>query len=537
MNRASLEYAVSHIGRYGDTDVFPFPAENHVFHDQPDEVVALLERIHTSFTESLNAGWTAGVSSMSPAGYTGFRWATQLDPQWNAYLLALLIELAPSIEQARVEPEVVHSHRFSPEVEDHALFERDGYLSFEEATRVAAADHEWVVVTDIADFYQRVYHHRLDNALKDVSGGSDVPWRIMQILGRWSNDTSYGLPVGGPAARLLSELVLTRTDKLLQVEGQRFHRYADDYVLFADSRGSAHRSLASLSDLLLRNEGLALAKSKTRVMSRAEYLSTIDRADFAEDSESDLNPEQRSRRRRARELLGLTLRYDPYSPTAEDDYEALRDAVERIDIVDLFMMELSKPRIDARLTRRLLRALDAADPMSKGAVCSSLAQNLELLTPLVPQVLQALRRVLSDAEESAAQETREVVAQQIADRSHVFELGVNLGFGIRVLADSPPGTHETQFAQLFDGAPVFVQRDIVVAMANWEAGYWLSDKKSQYDSFHPWVQRALLMASYSLGDEGNHWRQAIRDRMSGFDLVVRDWMSARTQLGTRTVPM
>lgn len=529
MERASYEHAVNHIAKHGDTDVFPFPAENHLFHDAPDEVIQVLEATHASFEERLNVDTTTGVSAMAPVGYLGFRWATQLDPLWNAYLLALVIELAPAIEAARVGRDVVHSHRFVEDNPDYQIFVRDGYLEFEQASLESAQESDWVVVTDIADFYPRVYHHRLENALDEVAGSTDLPWRIMKLLGRWSNNASYGLPVGGPAARLLSELVLNRTDRLLQLSSRPFHRYADDYRLFASSREDAHRALAELSELLLRNEGLALSKQKTRIMTRAEFISTLDREEKDDEADADLSDQQLSRRRRGRELLGLTIRYDPYSPTAEADYEALQAAVERIDIVDLFMAELSKPRIDPRLTRRLLRALDAAEPSAKGQVCSSLVQNLDLLAPLVPQVLLAIRRVLVDIDPALALEARQKLSAQLRERSHVFELGVNRSFVVRVLADDPNRSFEAQLASLYDTSPAFIQRDIVLAMARWKSTYWLSDKKTQYDSMHPWVKRAFLMSSYSLGDEGSHWRTSIRHRLSPFDEKARDWVSERVK--------
>jgi hypothetical protein len=529
MRAESFEYAVKHIGFYGDTDVFPFPVENHLFHDKGDALVKILEETHKNFTERLNVDTTSGVSSMAPVGYTGFRWATQLDPLWNAYLLALVIELAPGIEVVRVGREIVHSHRFDAGQPEYSIFKRDGFIDFESASRRTADAFDWVVATDIADFYPRIYHHRLENALREGAGSSDLPWRIMEILGRWSSNTSYGLPVGGPAARLLSELLLTRTDKLLRATGCVFHRYADDYRLFARSKQDAHASLVYLSEILLRNEGLALAKSKTRIMSRAEFISTVDPDRGDVESEVELNAEQVGRQRRARELLGLTLRYDPYSPTAVVDYAALREAVARLDIVDLFMMELSKPRIDPRLTRKLLRALDAAEPSAKGEICSSLVQNLERLAPLIPQVLQAIRKVLTGVDERIAHETRRKVSTLLDERSHLFQLGVNQAFAIRVVADAPRDIYEHQFSEIFVKAPPFIQRDIVVAMARWRATYWLSDKKTQYDSFHPWVKRALLMSSYVLGDEGKHWRDSIKHRLSPFDLLARDWVATRAQ--------
>lgn len=529
MQRTSIEQAVGHVGRHGDTDIFPFPPENHLFRDAADEAVRVVGQAHAHFETWLNADATAGVSAMAPVGYTGFRWATQLDPLWNVYFLALALELGPAIEAHRLSSDVVHSHRFAPSATDLNVFKRDGYLAFEAASRETAESHDWVVTTDIADFYPRIRHHRLENALREVDRTTDMPKRVMTLLSRWSDNNSYGLPVGGPAARLFSEVVLDRTDKLMAVEGLTFHRYADDYRLFANSRQEAHRSLTELSELLLRNEGLALSKAKTRVMSRAEFLSTVALDGDDEETTAELTPEQRSQRTRARELLGLTLRFDPYSPTAEEDYESLKEAVERIDIIDLFMMELSKPRIDPRLTRKLLRALRAAEPAAKAHICTSIVENLELLAPLIPQVLQAVRMALSDIEPDVAGEARKELARLVMDRSHLFRIGVNQAYAIRVIADDPSAAYQQELAQLFETAEPYLQRDIIIAMARWRASYWLSDKKHLYDNVHPWVKRALLMSSFTLGDEGRHWRNTIRNRLTPFDALTRDWVAGRMQ--------
>jgi hypothetical protein len=538
VNRGSFEYAVQHVAHYGDTDVFPFHPENRLFYDRPEAAVDILEEAHAGFSTWINSDATSGVSAMAPVGYTGFRWATQLDPLWNVYFLGLMVELAPAIEAARVSSEFVHSHRVQIDASSYSLFKRDGYLDFESASRDTVETYDWVVTTDIADFYPRVYHHRLENALREVDRSSDVPWRVMELLKRWSSNTSYGLPIGGPAARLLSELVLTRTDKLLLIQGHRFHRYADDYRLFANTKQEAHRSLTQLSELLLRNEGLALSKAKTRIMSRSEFISTIDLEGDDAEAAAELTENQRDRRRRARELLGLSLRYDPYAATAIEDYQALEEAVERLDIVDLFMMELSKPRIDPRLTRKLLRALEASDKTSQAHICTSLVKNMELLAPLIPQVLQAVRKVLLGVDQTIAAEARNHLSGLLAGRSYLFQLGVNEAFAVRVLADDPTGGYQQQLAQLFDTTSLpILQRDIVVAMARWGATYWLSDKKSLYDTYHPWVKRALLMSSYVLGDEGKHWRDALRQRLTPFDRLTRDWVAAQVQQPGWVLPL
>src|SRR5262245_50041069 len=95
IERVAFERAVNNVATRGDTDVFPFPVENHVFHDRQDAVIDLLERISNDFQGSLERVPIASYSCLAPVGYAGYRWATQVDPLWNAYLLSLVISMAP----------------------------------------------------------------------------------------------------------------------------------------------------------------------------------------------------------------------------------------------------------------------------------------------------------------------------------------------------------------------------------------------------------------------------------------------------------
>src|SRR5260221_12985765 len=123
----SLQLAVKNIAQHGDTDVFPFPIENHLFHDQEDEVIRLLEAMDADLKGYLGAYSVFYLTSLSAVGYAGFRGATQIDALWNAYLLALVIEIAPDLEAARVprSDNVSFSYRFNPNLRKATLFDAD----------------------------------------------------------------------------------------------------------------------------------------------------------------------------------------------------------------------------------------------------------------------------------------------------------------------------------------------------------------------------------------------------------------------------
>ena len=48
-----FKFAVSNIARHGDTDVFPFPIENHILFDYPEDFIDILKDVHEDFSSSL----------------------------------------------------------------------------------------------------------------------------------------------------------------------------------------------------------------------------------------------------------------------------------------------------------------------------------------------------------------------------------------------------------------------------------------------------------------------------------------------------
>jgi hypothetical protein len=67
-----------------------------------DKALKVLKEYLSKFPEYLRTYPPSHEIVLAPVGYQGFRWATQLDPVWNAYFLGLVIEIAPAIEAARI---------------------------------------------------------------------------------------------------------------------------------------------------------------------------------------------------------------------------------------------------------------------------------------------------------------------------------------------------------------------------------------------------------------------------------------------------
>jgi hypothetical protein len=348
------------------------------------------------------------------------------------------------------------------------------------------------------------------------------------LLRYFSGGTSYGLPVGGPAARLLSELALNRVDRLLQIEGISFCRYSDDYRIFAKSRQEAFRHLVFLTEALLRHEGLTLQKQKTKVLRAKDYLRSP--LFLPEDSDELTAAERRERR-----FLRLSLRYDPYSPTAEEDYERLAADLQEFDIVQMLTDEVEKSRVNVAVVRRLATAIQHLDQQIQNSAVSTIIKSLEMLAPALPVVLRVLSSLYPKLGEGVRASVTGELRRRIIDEEYFLTVPVNLSYGLRVLKHENTEENVALAAALFAASPPFIQRDIVYLMYSWGATDWISDKRRQWSNQHPWVQRAIVLASYSLGDEGSHWRRRLA--LKGFDLVARDWMAARMQAGQTEIPL
>ncbi|PYI88331.1 MAG: RNA-directed DNA polymerase, partial [Verrucomicrobia bacterium] len=111
----AIDAALRNVARHGDTDIFPFPFENLVFSDRLADAPAVLETIHKDFQRWLSSYPPETIPTLTQVGYTGFRWATLIDPFWNAYYLALVVSIAEQIEAQRIPQSdgVVFSYRFN----------------------------------------------------------------------------------------------------------------------------------------------------------------------------------------------------------------------------------------------------------------------------------------------------------------------------------------------------------------------------------------------------------------------------------------
>ncbi|MCK3780745.1 RNA-directed DNA polymerase [Ensifer sesbaniae] len=513
--------AISNIQKYGDTDIFPFPVENRILSDEADNVVKRLTEAHANFNDYFSSSSPEDIRSMVPVHHTGFRWGAQLDPFWNAYFLGCVLSIAEKIETTRIDENFVYSYRINKDTYlEGKIFRTDvSWRHFIERTIKKTKEYEYVVICDIADCYSRISHHKLENSLKFINADHAVQKSILQYLGFLTEKRSSGLPIGGPAARILAELSINNIDQYLHGRSIDFVRYADDYHLFATNKKEAYEFLFSISEFL-DNEGLGLQRAKTRIVSAAEYERIS--SSILGNEEADKSPIQK--------LMSLNLRYDPYAPNAVEKYAELKGKLAEIDIVGLLNDQLAQSKIHIASARRIVSALSAVDKEAQYGAIISILDNMDSLFPIGANVFIAIADVFGNLSVEQQDEVCERLTT-IYDSGHeISGIEAFVAYIVRIIGKRKNIKNQRWLTRCYDRqTSPLVRRDIIIVFANWENVQWLSMYRRRFEAAGAWERRAFILASYSMSDEGSHWRQGAKNRFDHFEKIVTEWRSKRVQ--------
>ncbi len=266
LQAASVEWAVDFVQAHSDGDLFPKVLEI-------EAVVA--EKAH--FVKQI-AGIDLGTFPpgscrrfIVPKDEVSYRQATQLDPQDSIILSALIFQFGQQIECLRLPATRVFSYRFNPTLPDGLYSSKTTWNNFWTAAASRATKRSHILYCDIADFYNQVYHHTVENQL--ISAGlpnQAVKW-IVGLLESTTAGVSRGVPVGPHPIHLIAEATLIPIDNSLAASGVRFIRYADDIIVFCKSEREAKTALSTIATVLDKQQRLTLQRHKTKFYEPTDF--------------------------------------------------------------------------------------------------------------------------------------------------------------------------------------------------------------------------------------------------------------------------
>lgn len=514
LKKSSLDWALTHAPKQGDTDVFPFPFEYHALQHDWSNVRPQLEEI-----DVLKWDVRPHRTLLSPKGRRGFRVITQLDPLDFIIFTALVREIGADLEASRipVSDEVIFSYRFAPDSDGYLFDKAVGYRAFLDQTERILNDNaefSYVAMTDIADFYQRIYHHRLKNALHVSTTKTSHVKAIGRLLSGWNGTETFGIPVGNAPSRMLAEITIADVDEALLARGIRFIRFNDDYRIFTESYAEAYRHLAFLADVLYRNHGLTLQPQKTDILEedvfRERHLPS------PEDREFD------SLQEKFRELVRELDLAEEYDDINYDDLDPEQQKlVGSLNLAELFRKELGLSREpDIHLLRFSLRRLGQ---LGDSGLLEEVFCQLDSLHHIFPDVMRYLANLRHLPGADRAEIGKRIIG--LLDDSIVSELDYHRMWALDLFTRSREWDSEGKFMRLFVAArDDHSKRKLILAMARAGQRNWFQSQWRNLFDYAPWCRRALLAGGSCMpSDARKHWYNSVESRLDLLERAVMQW--------------
>jgi len=148
---------------------------------------------------------------------------------------------------------------------------KSAHQGLEAAREYVAEGYGWVVDLDLEKFFDRVNHDILMGRLAKRVGDK----RVLRLIRRFLEagiltegvlmTREEGTPQGGPLSPLLANFLLDDLDKMLELRGHRFCRYADDCNIYVRSERAGQRVMESVTGFLERKLKLRVNKDKSAV--------------------------------------------------------------------------------------------------------------------------------------------------------------------------------------------------------------------------------------------------------------------------------
>lgn len=476
----SLEFAKKHITKFYDSDFFPkafeFDALWHSWVDVKKELT----------TKNVSKHWVTSprtLTSMKPKG--GFRVVQQLDPLDTIVYTALAYSVADKVEAARVPKDQHVACSYRIDLDNGSLFaEGNGFGEFTIQSDKLANEHKFVLATDITDFYNQIYLHRLNNAIEFADRGlKPLGDDVEGFLSRLNGKASQGVPVGPAASIIMAEAVMMDIDEFLINKGVSHTRYVDDFRIFSETKNQLLSVLEDLTLYLYENHRLTLSSDKTKIIESEKYINEI------------LHNHYELERVEIFHTLEI---FNPYSGESEEVEIPVEDeaeiAGEQINVLADKVLE--RKILDLGLSRALIRK---AKTYKIPDLAEIIFENFEFFTPVINDVCLYLSAVTDQS--FALQWKDELIS--ISESSLMERELVRIWFEW-YLSNHTDLLKIPQLRKfIFSGPNIVSQSQAAIVSKNLS---WVRDKKADLYTVGAWERRAILRATQILpSDEREHW--------------------------------
>jgi len=506
LSKASLEWAVDFVSTHSDGDLFPILPELEAILDKKDDFVKLLEGKDLS---SFAPG--AARRFIVPKDDFSYRQATQLDPQDSIILSAVVHQFGQGIEDRRLPPDKVFSYRFKPDPSIGLYSGESAWNNFWTKAHALSNTCGVVLYCDIADFYNQIYHHVVENQLIASSFPNQALKWVISLLESTTAGVSRGVPVGPHAIHLIAEATLIPIDQSLQSLGLNFIRFADDLVFFCENDTVAKSTIGKIAVILDKQQRLMLQRHKTKLYTPGDFqqhcINMIEDRPISADEDFLIKIIQKYSNGNPYQVVA-------YSQIKPEDWVQISETTIRKIIEDY----LSKENVDYIRLRWFYRRLcQVGHP---GAIAVSL-ENMDRLSPCFSNIclyLASIQTVGTEEWKVIGGHLLKLLQQSDVQSNEYFGLSILSLFGRNALLN-----HLPQLISMFPSSPPFARREILLAAKSASACDWIREHKEGYALMDPWQQRAMVYCISSLPRDEKKYFINLCTLSRPFDETLGKW--------------
>lgn len=509
IDEKAIAWAIKHLQKHGDTDIFPRPFEYLVL--DTDTIRNHVKKIDLSCYDTKDAQ----IYAVPKSGFE-FRLSHQLDPIDALIYTAAVYELSDIVESKRVpvQDRIACSYRIQSSSSGDLFPADNGWLNYDKASRDLANKYKYVFHVDIASFYNQIYHHRLQGALQGMGVDAQRSKNIERFLGMFTARQSQGIPIGPAASHVLAEACLDDVDRSLIDMRFQHTRYADDFRLFVNSVKDARDVLRHLTHYLYTAHRLAIQSSKTKIQSSSKFLAYL---------ESDERRKEEEDERILDEFVLDEIGYGDIG--VEEPMEDTSDESQPDVLTRLFENALDSAEIRTGTIQHLLRrSRSIGSPVLHQLV-------LDHLESLIPVFRDVCLYFLSTFPEDPG------IAREVGDKFIDFAQNSEYSCGfihmwvLHMLQDRPAMAEYRDADTLAEQS----ERDLgkrpraLLARA-YQKVPWVRQQKEIIMSLSSWDRRAVIYAMDILPDgEKVHLLKTIRARGDTLDRAIASYLLSSRQ--------
>lgn len=496
----NLDFALAHVTSYYDTDFFP----------RADEFFAICHRWEEVKKYILDSDFE-GIFSATPMTEPwpktkgGYRVVHRLEPIDCLIYTAFAKAVSTRVEASRASPEVACAYRLTDSY-DRFFGDGSGFEVFRERCEALSNTHEFVLCTDIADFYNKIYLHRLQNAL-ELAVSKDIASAIESFLSLLNTKASQGIPVGPAASIVMSEVTLNDVDKFLYTRGVEYVRYVDDFRIFGSTKEYLEKILQDLVIYLHETQRLSLNSSKTYILNSSDYI------------EQELNNQYAQEKIKIfGDLDGVGI-YSMHSSAEEDFGGEQKEDVE--DVGEVLFESLSKmfnyESLDLGLIRAIVRRAKAH---KSDSIFDLLIERLDFVLPAINDVILYFDS-LSD---------NEFLEEKTQIFSSIISSGVMNIRVARLWFEWYFSRHQILLQNLTIRNFIFGSESLrsqAIAAISTKNEAWIKERKGRLQHYAHWDRRSIILAASVLSkDERDNWLKPLLkgNSLSHLDKWMIQWV-------------